>query len=115
MMNEPFLIRESEEGVVPQSLSITYSRAGATSEHEALFVAMHILMSETGFRSANNVNRIVVFGSISEDMFLDITCNLGVRTLSINVISLCVALYNAGLVAETRWCNEGAIHGKHCC
>lgn len=46
---EPMLCSEAEEGQAPLSLEVLYLSAGITSPSEAVVVAGHLLMLETGF------------------------------------------------------------------
>ncbi|CAG5120246.1 unnamed protein product [Candidula unifasciata] len=48
-MQEPLVIRESTEHQVPVLLSQLYSSAGCSSDTDALWVAVHTLMLESGF------------------------------------------------------------------
>ena len=51
LMNEPMLVGESSAGCLPQTLVSLYKQAQVTSVHEALFVVLHLLMTESGFES----------------------------------------------------------------
>ncbi|XP_028981118.1 F-box only protein 7 [Esox lucius] len=46
---EPMLCEEAEEGKVPHSLELLHHQAGSSSTCDALMVAVHLLMVETGF------------------------------------------------------------------
>ncbi|XP_008291997.1 F-box only protein 7 [Stegastes partitus] len=46
---EPMLCCEAEEGGAPLSLELLYQSAGSTSPSDAVMVAAHLLMIETGF------------------------------------------------------------------
>ena len=75
-MNEPMLVGESSAGCVPQTLVSLYKPAQVTSVHEALFVVLHLLMTESGFELKDcPVNSTIFTSSIYHGFIIIVTCN----------------------------------------
>lgn len=48
-LSEPLLCRECSQGRIPSQLAKVYGDSSITNEYEALIVALHILMLESGY------------------------------------------------------------------
>ena len=54
-LSEPMLIQDSTDQRVPQPLQSVYEQASVGSECDAIFVVLHVLMTETGFSTQVSV------------------------------------------------------------
>lgn len=65
---EPMLCSEAEDGVAPLSLELLYISAQVTSPSDAIMVAGHLLMTETGFiPQVRRSQKLTTWGSRVED------------------------------------------------